>query len=178
MMQRFINTVSMPVDAYMHYQNGSSLVQRFPVKQRLSITWTNDDLLSNLGTVPSATTIPIRLYFHHPYHVALIGTTTLPGSMINSMTRALQWRHNGCDGASSHQPHDCLLNRLFKAQIKENTKAPRHWPLCGEFTGDRWMYPFDDVIMEWWGCNIQIISKIVTFPVKLPSSESRKIYWL
>ena len=24
-------------------------------------------------------------------------------------------------------------------QLKENIKAPRHWPLCGEFTGDRWM---------------------------------------
>ena len=44
------------------------------------------------------------------------------------------------------------------AQIKENIKAPRHWPLCGEITGDRWIYPhkwpvtrkkfpFDDVIM-------------------------------
>ena len=33
----------------------------------------------------------------------------------------------------------CLLNRLFKAQSKENIKAPRHWPLWGEFTGDRWI---------------------------------------
>ena len=24
-----------------------------------------------------------------------------------------------------------------QAQIKEHMKAPRHWPLCGEFTGDR-----------------------------------------
>ena len=24
-------------------------------------------------------------------------------------------------------------------QIKENIKSPRHWPLCGEFTGDRWI---------------------------------------
>ena len=24
-------------------------------------------------------------------------------------------------------------------QIKENIKAPRLWPLCGEFTGDRWI---------------------------------------
>ena len=24
-------------------------------------------------------------------------------------------------------------------QIKENTKAPRHWTLWGEFTGDRWI---------------------------------------
>ena len=70
----------------------------------------------------------------------------------------LQWRHSGHDGISNHQPHDCLLNRLFKTQIKENIKAPSYWPLYGEFTGDRlnsphkwpvaWkMFPFDDVIM-------------------------------
>ena len=40
---------------------------------------------------------------------------------------------------ASHQPHDCLPNRLFKAQIKENIKAPRHRPLCGEFIADRWI---------------------------------------
>ena len=28
---------------------------------------------------------------------------------------------------------------IYSAQIKENIKAPRHWPLCGEFTGDRWI---------------------------------------
>ena len=28
-------------------------------------------------------------------------------------TTPLQWRHNGPDGVSTHQPHDCLLNRLF-----------------------------------------------------------------
>ena len=46
----------------------------------------------------------------------------------------LQWRHNDHDGISNHQPHGCLLNRL-QTQINENIKAPRHWPLCGEFTG-------------------------------------------
>ena len=46
----------------------------------------------------------------------------------------------GRDCVSNHQPHHCLLNRLFiQAQIKENIKAPRDWPLCGEFTGDRWI---------------------------------------
>ena len=71
---------------------------------------------------------------------------------------SLQWRHNERYGVSNHQHHDCLLNRLFKAQIKENMKASRHWPLCGEFNGDRWipphkrpvtrkMFPFDDVII-------------------------------
>ena len=48
---------------------------------------------------------------------------------------ALQRRHNGRDGVSNHQAHHSLLNRLFK----ENIKDPRHWPLCGEFTGDRWI---------------------------------------
>ena len=28
---------------------------------------------------------------------------------------------------------------FIQAQIKENIKAPRHWPLCGELTGDRWI---------------------------------------
>ena len=28
---------------------------------------------------------------------------------------------------------------FIRAQIKVNIKAPRHWPLCGEVTGDRWI---------------------------------------
>ena len=31
-----------------------------------------------------------------------------------------------------------LAHLLVRAQIKENIKAPRHWPLCREFTGVRW----------------------------------------
>ena len=52
---------------------------------------------------------------------------------------SLKWRHNERDVFSNHQPHHCLLNRLFKAQIKENIEAPLHWPLCAEFTGDEWI---------------------------------------
>ena len=48
---------------------------------------------------------------------------------------SLHWRHNDHDDVSKLQPHGCLLNRLFQTQIKENIKAPRHWPLYGEFTG-------------------------------------------
>ena len=28
---------------------------------------------------------------------------------------------------------------FIQAQIKKNIKVPRHWPLWGEFTGDRWI---------------------------------------
>ena len=31
-----------------------------------------------------------------------------------------------------------VYSAVIRAQIKENIKAPHHWPLCGEFTGDRW----------------------------------------
>ena len=32
-----------------------------------------------------------------------------------------------------------LVQPFGQAQIKENIKAPRHWPLWGEFTGYRWI---------------------------------------
>ena len=35
---------------------------------------------------------------------------------------ALQWRHNERDGVSNHQPHDCLLNRLFRYRSKKTSK--------------------------------------------------------
>ena len=64
---------------------------------------------------------------------------------------ALRWRHNGRDSVSNHQPHDCLLNRLFRRRSKKTSKlrvtglcvgnSPHKWPVT------RKMFPFDDVIM-------------------------------
>ena len=62
---------------------------------------------------------------------------SLMGNQALQEAIPLQWRHNGWDSVSNHQPPDCLLNRLFRHRFKENIKAPCHWPLCGEFTGDR-----------------------------------------
>ena len=37
-------------------------------------------------------------------------------------------------------PVSLLFTQPFiQAQIKENIKAPRHWPLCEEFIGDQWI---------------------------------------
>ena len=36
---------------------------------------------------------------------------------------------------------------VYSRADQRNIKAPRHWPLCGEFTGGAEMFPFDDVIM-------------------------------
>ena len=45
-----------------------------------------------------------------------------------------------------------FVQPFVQAQIKENIKAPRHWPLWWESTGDKGpvtgkMFQFDDVIM-------------------------------
>ena len=52
---------------------------------------------------------------------------------------SLLWRHNERDGVSNHQPHDCLLNRLFRRRSKKTSK-PRvsgfcagNSPVIGEF---------------------------------------------
>ena len=49
------------------------------------------------------------------------------GPIITRST--LRWRHNGRDCISNHQPHDCLLNRLFGRRSKKATKL-RVTDLC------------------------------------------------
>ena len=34
----------------------------------------------------------------------------------------LQWRQNGRDSVSNHQPHDCLLNPLYRRRSKKTSK--------------------------------------------------------
>ena len=71
--------------------------------------------------------------------------------------KALWWRHNDHDSVSNHQPHECLLNRLFRRRSKKTSKlrvtglcvgnspGPVNSPHKGPVT--RKMFPFDDVIM-------------------------------
>ena len=42
--------------------------------------------------------------------------------MINLNTISLRWRNNGRDSVSNHQPHDCLLNSLFRHRSKKTSK--------------------------------------------------------
>ena len=47
--------------------------------------------------------------------------TLLTNSPID-LAGALQWCHNGHDGVWDHQPHDCLLNHLFRRRSKKISK--------------------------------------------------------
>ena len=51
-----------------------------------------------------------------------------PNTLITMMSQWAWWRLRSPTSRLFTQP-------FIRAQIKENIKAPRHWPLCGEFTG-------------------------------------------
>ena len=87
-----------------------------------------------------------------------------PGDFIahkafyRKISKTLERRHNGLDSFSNHQPHDCLLNRLFSGDQRKHqssaslafvrgihrgpVNSPHKWPVT------RKMFPFDDVIMS------------------------------
>ena len=59
------------------------------------------------------------------------------------LTETLQWRHNGCDSVSNHQPHDYLLKRLFRRKSTKTSKfrvtglCEGNSPVTGEFPAQR-----------------------------------------
>ena len=46
---------------------------------------------------------------------------TPSGDTVTAML-SLQWHHNGHDSISNHQPHECLLNGLFRRRSKKTSK--------------------------------------------------------
>ena len=63
--------------------------------------------------------------------------------IAHSVISTLRWRHSEHDSVSNHQPHDCLLNRLFGRKPKKTSKL-RETGLCagnspatGEFPAQR-----------------------------------------
>ena len=66
----------------------------------------------------------------------------------------LQWRHNGRDSVSNHQPHDRLLNRLFRHRWKKTSKL-RVTVLCAENSPGTGEFPAQkasnaDCVSIWW----------------------------
>ena len=102
-----------------------------------------------------------------PTHQVKVTTSTWGGhadqvpdllhGILTIFFTSLRWRHNDHDGGSNHQPHGCLLNRLFRRKSKKtaklrvtvlcvgNSPRPVNSPHKGPVT--RKMFPFDDVIM-------------------------------
>ena len=73
---------------------------------------------------------------------------------LTTPIHSLRWRHNGRDDVSNHQPHDCLLNRLFRRRSKKTSKL-RVTGLCvgnspgtGEFPAQ--MASNAENVSIWW----------------------------
>ena len=102
-------------------------------------------------------TCPIFLFFFNRSRGAFI-TGKYAHRVGMQVSTSLLWRHNGLDGVSNHQPHDCLLNRLFRRKSKKASKprvtgfcagihrwpvnSPHKWPVT------RKIFSFYDIIIE------------------------------
>ena len=114
--------------------------------RRQAIIWTNAGILliRTLGT--NFSEIPGKAHsFSYCGHQWLLA---------EEQRGTLRWRHNGLDSVSNHQPHDCLLNRLFKRRSKKTSKlcvtglCAGNSPGTGEFPAQ--MASYAENVSIWW----------------------------
>ena len=113
--------------------------------------------------------------------------------------KTLQWRHNERDGVSNHQPHDCLLNRLFRHRSNKTSKlrvtglCEGNSPVTNEFPAKRasnaenvsiWWRHHEDNLILCFGrtkfCESELEMGVRRFPIlleipQLPDKWLKKI---
>ena len=67
---------------------------------------------------------------------------------------SLQWRHNELDSVSDHQPHECLVNGLFRRRSKKTSKL-RYTGLCAGYSPATGEFPAQEAsnaenVSIWW----------------------------
>ena len=84
-------------------------------------------------------------------------------TVCDFVEHSLQWRHNEHDDISNHQPHDCLLNRLFRRRSKKTSKlrvtglCAGNSPVTGEFPDQRASHAQN--VSIWWRHHVLFISQ-------------------
>ena len=95
-------------------------------------------LINNCSMTENGVDIMSHIFQRKHLHNA-ITISTLNWS-ISSLDLHSSHNNDVIMNATASQPVIRLFTQLFiQSQIKENMKAPRYWPLWGEFTGDRWI---------------------------------------
>ena len=91
---------------------------------------------------------------HKGFNWRYLYSTVYRTDCATELWTTLRWRHNGCDSVSNHQPHDRLLNRLFRCTSKKTSKS-RVTGLCvgnsprtGEFPAQ--MASNAENVTIWW----------------------------
>ena len=74
--------------------------------------------------------------------------------LFHDVIMSLLWGHTGCDSVSTHQPHECLINRSFRRRSKEPSKlrvtglCVGNSPVTGEFPAQ--MASKAENVSIWW----------------------------
>ena len=105
----------------------------------------------NTKTITHQTTASVWYHDDNVMSSFIDWTRIIPGHYAittDMMIHTLRWRHNGRYSVSNHQPHGCLLNRLFRRRSKKTSKL-RVTGLCaGEFPAQ--MANNVENISIWW----------------------------
>ena len=131
------------------------------IKQSKDITYTH--ILSTKSRIVQSLKTGRTVYLRHS--VEYESTTTVYEEIGN--IHSLQWCHNESDGISSHQPHDCSLNRLFTKAIdaarwcflRVNGLCEGNSPVTGELPGQRTSNA--ENVSIWWRHHVEYISRIM-----------------
>ena len=125
-MVNFHHTVQRPLKTWSmvnFHHNQHNRHPKAPIRARYGVSFVSASPDGCSATVPEvvyASPCYIALcYYGTPLYCVLIYYDIALSWHCKS---SLQWHHNGCDGASNHQPCDCLPNHLFRRKSKKTSK--------------------------------------------------------
>ena len=145
------------INNFIHYKMWNEITYPFPNFNgveiweltddyfHLTLNWTCDYLI-RLGLKLNHVSKRSPYFLRCVYKIFISRFSAAHGQRVNMYgctVCSLQWRHNGHNGISSLQPHDCLHNRLFRHRSKKTSKlrvtgyCEGNSPVTGEFPAQR-----------------------------------------
>ena len=88
--------------------------------RRMTAVKITTEMSLNIAALHAITCICVNTTTARTLSNLLVHCCIISNSLFNPLP--LQWRHNGRDGVSNHQPHDCFLNHLFRRRSKKISK--------------------------------------------------------
>ena len=99
-----------------------------------TLTWLIQNNKNNILNQPTSWGVHLMMY--HTYAAKIVKWLLLDNAQF---VRIINYRDMIMSAVGSQITGVWLCVQPFvKTQIKENIQAPRHWPLWGESTSDRW----------------------------------------
>ena len=121
--------------------------------------------------------IALRLWFSSIF--AMLIPTRSSQNTVYVHYIASQWRHNDRYSVSNHQPHDWLLNRIFRCRSKKTSKlrviglCEANSPVTGEFPAQR--VSDAENVSIWWSRHGYMIFRFVI--CKFGQMNLSVLYW-